>query len=117
ICGKVRPGNSVNGDGASYPAQARPGSPAALISAQLPRKLACGRGSPPVPRQTCATCRPIDARFGKDKQPCTLANHTNFRSFSNGPEGISTSGLLWESYVWLRTRSGPLDGGAYRLQQ
>jgi hypothetical protein len=29
--------------------------------------------------------------FGKNKQPCTLANHTNFRSFSNGHEGISTS--------------------------
>jgi hypothetical protein len=39
-------------DGPSYPAQARPGSPAALISAQLPRKLACGRGSPPIPRQS-----------------------------------------------------------------
>ena len=31
---------------------AGPGSPAALISAQLPRKLACGRGSPPIPRQS-----------------------------------------------------------------
>ena len=41
-----------DGDGPAYPAQARPGSPAALISAQLPRKLACGRGSPPIPRQS-----------------------------------------------------------------
>ena len=28
------------------------GSPAALISAQLPRTLACGRESPPIPRQS-----------------------------------------------------------------
>ena len=36
---------NLDGDGPSYPAQARPGSPAALNSAQLPRKLACGSDS------------------------------------------------------------------------
>src|SRR5215471_8596673 len=35
--------------------------------------------------------RAFDAHFDKDKQPCTLANHTNFRSSSIGHEGISTS--------------------------